>query len=285
MRIGIVGLGLMGGSFAKAIKNFNKEIKITAFDVNQRILEEAVKNNIIDDFDKNNLKECDLVIICLCPQATVDFIRDHTAEFKSDAVLTDICGVKKGIIYYIEYILSSDHRSDISYVSCHPMAGRECWGYENSQDNLFENRNFLVVKTPNSRETAVETITEFAKNIGFSNVQVTSPEQHDEVIALTSQLAHIVSSAYIKSPTAQYASGFTGGSFADMTRVANLNENMWTELFLQNREYILLELDIFEKNLEQFRYALTGNDSNMLKSILAKGRERREMLDKMNVEN
>ncbi|GHU52206.1 prephenate dehydrogenase [Clostridia bacterium] len=284
-QVGIVGLGLIGGSFAKAIKKFDSSIKITAFDKDEKALESALIEHSIDDYDSENLKNCDLVLICLYPQATVDFIRNNAAKLKDDALLIDICGIKKGIVYYVEYILGSEHRNDVDYVSCHPMAGRECWGYENSLASIFKNKNFLITKTPNIKESAIEKAKEFATNCGFSNIQITTPEQHDKIIALTSQLAHIVSSAYIKSPTAQYASGFTGGSFADMTRVANLNENMWAELFLQNKEYIIEELDIFEKNLEQFRYAIKGNDSNMLKSILAKGRERREMLDQLDVEN
>jgi prephenate dehydrogenase len=283
--IGIVGLGLIGGSFAKAIKKYDSNIRVTAVDKNEKTLEDALINHDIDDYNKENLKECELVIISLYPQATIDFVRENVKLFKDDAVLIDICGIKKGLVYYIEYILGSEHRNDISYISCHPMAGRECWGYENSLASLFKNRNFLIIKTPNSKEETIEIVKKFAENCGFGNIQNTTPEQHDQIIALTSQLAHIVSSAYIKSPTAQYASGFTGGSFADMTRVANLNEEMWAELFLQNREYIIEELDIFERNLEQFRFAIKGNDSEMLKSLLSKGREKRELLDKFNVEN
>jgi prephenate dehydrogenase len=284
--IGIVGLGVIGGSFAKAIKKFDSEIKVIGIDKNEEVAQKAVSEEVIDSFDVAELKSCELIVICLYPQNTIDYIRENINNFRENVALMDVCGCKKGIVYYIEYILNTEQRTDIDYVSVHPMAGRECWGYENSVDNLFNGKNFLITKTPDTHETAIQKAKYFAEEIcKFTPSIITTPEQHDQIIALTSQLAHIVSSAYIKSPTAQYAAGFTGGSFADMTRVANLNEDMWTELFMQNREYLLEELDIFERNLEQFRYAIKGNDSQMLKTLLAKGRERRAKLNQLNVES
>lgn len=283
-KIGIVGLGLMGGSLAKAIKKNDSTIEIVGIDERREAVDTAITGKIIDSDKLDDIRDCDIVVICLYPQDTVNFIRDNAKLFKENAVVADFCGIKKGIVYYIEYILSGENRHDLVYLSCHPMAGRECWGFENSVENLYEGKSFLVAKTPNCKAWGIEVITKFAQLIGCSRTVMTTPEQHDQIIALTSQLAHIVSSAYIKSPTAQYADGFTGGSFADMTRVASLNENMWTELFLQNREFLLNEIDIFEKNLDEFRYAIKGNDARRLKELLAKGRERREKLNQMNIE-
>lgn len=273
MKIGVVGLGLIGGSLCKTIKKNTNE-SVFGMDINKKAVASAIEQEAVDgELTTQGLKECDLVIIGLHPQATIDFIKENSGNFKDGAVVTDTCGVKGAIVSEAEKSLNG---KNVSFVGCHPMAGREFSGFEYSVDNLFEKASFIMTPTEKTSRKAVEFVGAFAKKIGFAKVVISNCEEHDRVIAFTSQLAHVVSNAYIKSPSLLKQAGFSAGSFKDLTRVAKLNENMWTELFLMNREPLLFEIENIIKSLEEYKKALADNNASVLKDLLKNGRELKE---------
>ncbi|WP_124100928.1 prephenate dehydrogenase [Ruminococcus sp. Marseille-P6503] len=274
MKIGIVGLGLIGGSLAKAIKKNTDEI-CYGLDINRTTIAAALSQEAIDgEIDLDGLERCDIVMICLYPQQTIDFINENKQRFKKGGIVIDTCGVKGTIVAAAEKVLADE---GVRFLGCHPMAGREFSGFAYSVDNLFEKASFIMTPTDNTPMSAVKEISKLAYNIGFAKCVVSSPEEHDEVIAFTSQLAHVVSSAYIKSPSLMKQAGFSAGSFKDLTRVAKLNEDMWTTLFIMNKKPLVSEISHIIKCLEDYRDAIDGEDYQRLSSLLKEGRELKEI--------
>ena len=274
MKIGIVGLGLIGGSLAKAIKKNTEEI-CYGLDINKTTIAAALSQEAIDgEIDVDGLGRCDVVIICLYAQETIDFIKENRKRFKKGGIVIDTCGVKEAIVSEVEGVLTEE---GVRFLGCHPMAGREFSGFAYSVDNLFEKASFIMTPTDNTPMSAVKEISKLAYNIGFARCVVSSPEEHDEVIAFTSQLAHVVSSAYIKSPSLMKQSGFSAGSFKDLTRVAKLNEDMWTTLFIMNKKPLVSELSHIIKCLEDYRDAIDSEDYQRLHDMLIEGRELKEI--------
>ena len=237
MVITVVGLGLIGGSFCKAIKE-KTEHTCLGIDLSEDVIERAISEKTIDGECKD-LSVSDITIVCLYPEATVEFILNNKDKFKKGSIVTDVCGIK-------EYIVSSvkDAVTDCGaiFIGAHPMAGREFSGYAYALSDLYDNASFIM--TPeNAPEDAVSTLEKFVLSLGFGKVVKTTPREHDEIIAYTSQLAHIVSNAYVKSEQVQDCEGFTGGSFQDMTRIAGVDERVWTPLYAYNRKNIVKELD------------------------------------------
>lgn len=269
MKIMIAGLGLIGGSIAKSLVRAGFEVD--GFDRNE-VLEYALQNNIIKN-KATNYSEYDLVFIALPPDATISFIENN--NFKDNAIVTDICGVK-GII---EDIVYSKPRN-FKYVGCHPMAGKEVSGIQNSTEKLFDKANMIIVENEKTDKQAVETLTDIFEKMGFKLIKHCSSEHHDKKIAYTSQLAHIVSNAYVKSPTSKDYVGFTGGSFQDMTRIAGVDEEVWTRLYMLNRQKIADELNTLIKNLQKYLTAFNNNDEQNLKELLKEGRNAKKELDK-----
>lgn len=277
--VGVVGLGLIGGSMAKAIRasiSENKQDfadKIYAADLNRDVCAKAADDGVIDGLlDENTFKECRLVTVAVPPKACISWIKEH-ARYLSGCVLVDLCGVKKSI-YDEVYPLSKEY--GFTYVGGHPMAGREVAGYENSSAELFKNASMILTPDDDTDKELISQLSLFYKALGFSKITLTTLEEHDRIIAYTSQLAHITSSAYIKSETAQRQSGFSAGSYRDMTRVARLDENMWTQLFMYNREPLIGELSVLIDNLNDFLDVLKSGDSDGLKYLLKRGRELKE---------
>lgn len=269
MKVAVIGLGLIGGSLCRSIK-LNINSFVFGSDKNQNSTNKALSDGAIDKIlEKDDLKTCDFVFVCLPPRATLKFIEDSYLLFKQGAVVVDVCGVKKVIAEKYETLLE---KANAYYVGGHPMAGKETSGYDNSSALLFNNASFILTKTPSTNEQALKLATEFVKKLGSRPI-VTSAENHDKIIAYTSQLAHIVSSAFVKSPTAKLYDGFTGGSFQDLTRVAYLDENLWTELFLYNSEYLTDEIDHVINNLIDYKKAIQTKDEQTLKSLLKDGKE------------
>ena len=269
MKIAIVGLGLIGGSLARAIRK-NTQHSIYALDTNKETIAAALAQEVIDgEITAGELGRFDLVIIGLWPEATVSFCLENADKFKKGGIVIDTCGVKTAVVSALEAPLE---RAGVRFLGCHPMAGREFSGFGYSVDNLFEHASFIMTPTDRTPMTAVREISQFAYDIGFAKCVISSPEEHDRVIAFTSQLAHIVSSAYVKSPSLMDQAGFSAGSFRDLTRVAKLNEDMWTSLFMLNREPLLGEITHIIEHLEEYRSALESEDRERLRSLLRDGR-------------
>ncbi len=271
MIIAVVGMGLIGGSLCRAIKHYTPHT-VLGYTRNQKTVAFALSVDAIDG-PLTDLSQPDIVLVALPPEITVSYLAAHVTEFKPGAIVADICGVKQPVIDEIDQ-LYYDH--GIRYVGTHPMAGKEVAGFANSDVDLYKNASYIITPTVLTNPEAVKILQELATAIGFTRVEITDPQRHDTIIAYTSQLAHVVSSAYIKSPTADLTLGFTAGSFQDMTRVAKLDPDMWTSLFSMNREPLLEELDILIDNLSVFRRALSENNCAQMRELLDRGRALRE---------
>lgn len=268
MKIMIAGLGLIGGSMAKALKKAG--ISTDGFD-REEVLSYALQQGIIASFAQD-ISDYDVVFVALPPEATLSFIEEN--EFKQGAVVADICGVK-GVI---ERAVMSKPRN-FRYVGCHPMAGKEVSGIRNSEADLFKKASMIVVENEYTDSEAEKVIVGLSRKMGFARIVRCSSSYHDAKIAYTSQLAHIVSNAYVKSPTAQGYSGFTGGSFQDMTRIAGVDEKLWAKLFILNRDQITQELSRLIGNLQKYQNALNKGEEEPLEALLREGRLQKERLD------
>lgn len=277
MNIGIVGLGLIGGSLAKSIKE-NTDHVVWGYDIDPSVITKAMLCEAIDDpLIPSRLPLCDIVLIALYPSLCVDYVKEHAPEFSPNALIVDCAGVKRAV-----YGPICDIARDYGwrYIGGHPMAGREFSGFNHAQSNLFERASMIL--TPGA-EIDLETrarLKEFFLTAGFASVRFTTPDEHDSMIAYTSQLAHIVSGAYVKNPLSDRHKGFSAGSFQDMTRVAKLNENMWTELMMDNADLLVPSIDDLIWRLSQYRDALFQRDEAALNELLKEGRIRKESLTK-----
>ena len=270
MVIGIVGLGLMGGSMAKSIKTKTGHTVFGA-DINaETVLMAKLSGAIDEELNKENLSILDILFLALRPQTAINWLEENKANISKSTTVVDFCGVKRNVTKKMREIADL---SGFKYIGGHPMAGKERGGFKNSTPELYSGASMIL--TPDS-ETIPETLEMLSKlfdDVGFARIVYSNPDEHDRIIAYTSQLAHIVSSAYIKSPEAQRQRGFSAGSFKDMTRVAYLDEDMWTELFLDDADYLTKELDILINNLTDYKNALDKKDKDTLHSLLKKGRE------------
>ncbi|MBP1558933.1 MAG: prephenate dehydrogenase/arogenate dehydrogenase family protein [Oscillospiraceae bacterium] len=276
MKIGIIGLGLIGGSLAKTIKA-KTDAQVVGYDISPTTLNKALMLRAIDEaMDEQNLRECDMVLIALYPDATVDFIKKYANSFKKDAVIVDCCGVKGAVC---EPLHDFCYSKKLWFIGGHPMAGREFSGFDYAKIDLFQNASMILTPYTYIPLEIVEQTKKFFLELGFNQVVITTPAKHDQMIAYTSQLAHVVSNAYVKSPGAQCHHGFSAGSYLDLTRVARLNETMWTELFLHNSEKLCFELDSLIEHLKEYREAIAGGDAETLRRLLREGRELKEATD------
>ena len=276
MLIGVVGLGLIGGSLAKAIK-YCTDNTVLGCDIDLNVLLKAKLLGAIDgELTDEKIPECDMIITGLYPQTTKDFINKNAARFKKGAIIVDTCGVKE---FVCEDMWNTAKENGFVFIGAHPMAGLHYSGFEYSQVTLFENASMILVPSKDVNINDLEKVKKLFLSIGFTNIQMSTPEQHDEIIAFTSQLAHIVSNAYVKSPTAKKHNGFSAGSYKDLTRVAKLNETMWTELFLENKDNLVTEIDSIIDCLKQYSDALKAEDETKLKALLKDGRECKEKID------
>ena len=276
MDIGIVGLGLIGGSLAKAISQ-NTDHTVYGTDVSDSVVKKAVLVNAIEQPLTNDiLSHCDIIIVALYPNATIDYVKAHAHLIKKGAIVLD-CGGVKGIV--CDALMPLAEEKGFIFIGGHPMAGLEHSGFTYAKKSLFNNASMIITPTKAPIEK-LEQLKQIFNSIGFTNIEVSTPDDHDRKIAFTSQLAHVVSNAYIKSPTAQEHIGFSAGSYKDLTRVAKLNENMWTELFLDNAENLTMEIDSLIAELQKYSSAIKSNDAETLKALLKDGREKKERIDK-----
>lgn len=278
MKTAVVGLGLIGGSIAKAIKK-NTDDMVYGMDISGSTVAAALSEEAIDGtIEPENLSICDIVIVALHPNETIDFILKNKNNFKKGGIVIDCCGVKESIVNAVEQPLCD---YGVRFLGCHPMAGREFSGFAYSLDNLFEKASFIMTPTDNTKMSAVKEISAFAYRVGFAKCVVSSPREHDEIIAFTSQLAHVVSSAYIKSPTLDKQAGFSAGSFKDLTRVAKLNADMWTTLFMMNKDALVSELDHIIGSLTDYRECISSGDAETLHKLLQEGTDLKEKSNTM----
>ena len=276
MNVAIIGLGLIGGSLAKAISNRTKH-QCFGFDIDKKVVAQAMSENVIvAELSDNDMNSMDMFIICLHPKQTIEFIRSNKDRFTKGSIIIDTCGIKNEIYSAVyEKLL----QREITFIGCHPMAGREFSGYQYSLETLFDRASFIITPDDKTPQNDFETVKKLALQIGFKEIIISSPKEHDKTIAYTSQLAHIASNAYVKSPTLKSEYGFTGGSFQDLTRVAKLDENMWTDLFMMNKENLTNELGAYIKSLKKYYEALKNNDEDTLKSLLKEGRIIKESIN------
>lgn len=270
MNVGIIGLGLIGGSMAKSVKS-KTEHKVLGLDIIAETVTMAKMSGAIDgDLTDDNIADCTLVLAALPPKALLRWIEDNAKYLSKDAIFIDLCGVKRSIYGQIAPIAAE---YGFSYIGGHPMAGKEVSGFLNADDQLFLGASMILTPDERTDMRMLDFLKSFFLQLGFGQLTFSTPEEHDHHIAYTSQLAHVASSAYIKSPTAQQNRGFAAGSYKDMTRVARLDENLWTELLFANADNLTSELELYIDNLSQYLCALKKGDAETLKSLLAEGRQ------------
>jgi prephenate dehydrogenase len=275
MKVLIVGLGLMGGSFAKAIKAKTSDI-VAGWDMSDEVIRKALECGAIDERAEKIPRDVDMILIALYPKAAVEFVRQNAGDIPAGCMLVDICGVKRSVCSEIEQLLSG---KDAVYIGGHPMAGREFSGFDASDENLFQGASMILTPSEHISKSHCLLAELFFLRLGFGRITYATPEKHDEMIALTSQMAHIVSSAYVQNPASLRHGGFSAGSFRDMTRVAKLHEQMWTELFLCNTDFLSLQLDQLISKLEEFKKAIDERDEKTLCEMLRQGRIIKEQLN------
>lgn len=276
MNVGIAGLGLIGGSFAKAYKLDGKSA-VYGYDTGDGVTGIAQISSAIDgELNAENIGTCDLILIALYPKAAVEYLKKNASFISSKAFVIDCCGIKREVCAEC-FALAKKY--GFTFVGGHPMAGTQFSGFKNSKATLFRGASMIIVPPVYDDIALLEKIKELLAPAGFGRISVSTPEMHDEIIAFTSQMAHLVSNAYIKSPTAPTHKGFSAGSYKDLTRVAWLNEDMWTQLFLENGDNLIKELDFLMNSLSQYRSALVDSDSDKLRELLAEGRKCKEAVD------
>lgn len=282
---GIIGLGIMGGSIAKAIRTniltSGSQGKIYALDQNLESLYAAIDSKIIDKgFEPKNtakmLKACDFVFICIYPHATLDFLRDNKNNFKDNAIITDISGVKS----HIEKEYKNICPPNADLILGHPMAGGEKEGFGASKGEYFLNHNYIVIPHPTNKTENVDLLKELIKKMGFTRITETNSEDHDNKIGFTSQLCHVVASAMVESAENSEITSFGGGSFEDLTRIAMINAPLWSELFISNKEKLIAHIENFKDKLTELETLIEKEDSENLKEMLNDVRKKRIEMQK-----
>lgn len=275
MTVGVAGLGLIGGSLAKAYKSAGHEV--LGWNRSRSVLDFAMLSGDVDgELNEENVSRCDLVLVALYPEAAIAFIRRMAPYFGTRPVVIDCCGTKRTVCEAC-FPLSAEH--GFTYIGGHPMAGSHNSGYKYARATLFRGAPMVLVPPVYDDIELLGRVKELLLPALFGSFSVTTAEKHDAMIAFTSQLTHMVSNAYVKSPTAASHKGFSAGSYKDMTRVAWLNPGMWAELFLENKENLLFELDCLSRSLAEYKEALEAGDKDRLVRLLAEGAKRKEEVD------
>ena len=277
-KILIVGLGLLGGSYAQALTK--KGFYVTAITRSQNSIDYAISEKMIAKgsafVDETLIGEADLVVFALYPHIFIDWIRENQHLFKSGAIITDVTGVKEAIVTTIQSML----RPDVEFIAAHPMAGREVYGVQNSDDRIFKGANYVVTPSEKNTADAIELCRDLGETLGFAKVSELSPKEHDKTIAFVSQLTHCIAVSLMTCQTTEHLEDYTGDSFRDLTRIARLNEDMWSELFLINKNALLHQLTLFEGELNRLRSMLEIEDVEGLKNMMRYSTARRALFDK-----
>ncbi len=270
MKVGVVGLGLIGGSFARAIKEMTSH-QVYVSDISSEVLKNAKQDGAYDEImTEENISQCDLILISLYPETAVAFIEENKDKIGKGAIVVDCCGVKR---FVCDKMREITRNCQFTFVGGHPMAGTQSWGYAYSRASMFRGASMILTPEENIPEKIVYDLKEFFLSVGFGTVKITTDEEHDKIIAFTSQLPHVISNAYVKSPEAYKQRGFSAGSYKDMTRISKLNAKMWTELFLENADFLASEIDILIENLKKYSDTIKEKDKEKLEALLEEGAE------------
>ena len=273
--VGVIGLGLMGASLCKALGE--RGHRILGKDTDEHVQKYALLTGTVgEELTDEKVAECDYLFLAVYPGAAVETLRRLAPLIRPETVVCDLCGVKRAVCEPC-FEIAKEH--DFTFIGGHPMAGKQFSGIKYADGNLFQNATMILVPREQEDLFRVGKLSELLRETGFRSVTITTADKHDEMIAFTSQLAHVVSNAYIKSPTAAEHLSFSAGSYRDLTRVAKLNETMWTELFLDNAEHLGFELDCLIRSLQEYRDAIAAGDAQTLCRLLREGRERKEAID------
>ena len=269
----IIGLGLIGGSYAKGL--MKKDYIVSAIDTDHSSIAYALENNIIVNgstvIDQELIESADIIIFGVYPKVMIKWINDNQKFFKQGVVITDVCGIKTGIIDAIEVIL----REDVHFVSSHPMAGKEVSGVEHSDPEIFKQANFIITPTENSSQYAISIVEKMAKDLEFFRISSLSPKQHDEAIGFLSQLTHAIAVSLMNCKHDDNFVKYTGDSFRDLTRIAMINEDLWSELFFCNKDILISDIDCFMEEMQNLRQKLCDDDENGLKQLFIQFTNRR----------
>lgn len=274
MKIAVVGLGIIGGSFCRAIKKYTDHYVI-GINRTAQTAQTALKSGAIDEIGTcESLSKADIVILAMYPQADIDFVKVNGRFIKKGAIVTDASGIKRAICPELKNLAQ---KFGFIFVGSHPMAGKEKNGFEASDADLYKNASFII--TPcGAKQKYVDILSSLARAIGFKTIKITTPEEHDRMIAFTSQLPHVLACSYVLSPCCPNHNGFSAGSYRDVSRVANINSKLWSELFLENKEPLVEELDILIGNITKIINAIKADDKETLTELLEKGHKVKEEL-------
>lgn len=264
MKITIIGLGLIGGSIAKSLKR-SGDFTIVAIDNNEQVLLDAISSGTIDrKADVYDLKDSDVVYLCVYPEAAVEFTEKNKSAFGKNTVVTDVCGIKSLIYPKLCQIAAGE---GFTYIGSHPMAGKEQSGFNASDSALFFGASYIIV-SDGENQRAVNLIKELALKMGFGKIVYATSEEHDKAIAYTSQLPHALACAYVMSPMCEKHEGFSAGSYRDVSRVADINAKLWSELFIANKDILAAEIDTLIENMEKLKAAVKNSNSENLEGLL-----------------
>ncbi|MBO4603745.1 MAG: prephenate dehydrogenase/arogenate dehydrogenase family protein [Clostridiales bacterium] len=279
MVVGIVGLGLIGGSFAKGYRKNDPDCTIYADNRTGAVTDKAIAEGVVDaPLDESTIALCDIIVISLYTDAAVRWLSDHADLIAGSTVVVDACGIKRRICREGNAIAKAS-RNGFRFIGGHPMAGTEKSGYDNSLDDLYEGASMILVPEDQSDSSLIDRAKELLAPLKFGMFVVTDPDHHDRMIAYTSQMMHVMANSIVKNDKCEFVPGFTGGSFQDMTRVAFLNPSMWTELFMNNKDYLLADIENEIEELGKYKAAIEAGDEETLTALLADGSHRREGLD------
>ncbi|MEI3526824.1 MAG: prephenate dehydrogenase [Bacilli bacterium] len=277
-KILIIGLGLIGGSYAEALTSWGFEVGAITKDRDS--IDFALKKGIIQSgisfVEKEYVQMFDIVIFALYPKIFVEWIETYQSYFKDGTLITDVTGVKSEIVFKIQALL----KDTVEFVPAHPMAGKEVYGVENSDKKIFQGANFIITPTSKNTTKAIDTIVEMGKILGFKNISILTPEKHDEMIGFLSQLTHCIAITLMTCKDSKHLVEYTGDSFRDLTRIAKINEQMWSELFLMNKNELLSQMDLFLQEFEKLRDALAREDAETIKKMMRLSTKRKLYFDK-----
>ena len=273
----IVGLGLIGGSYAMGLKQ--KGYHVDALDIQKESISYALKHGMIDNgstHDISLIQQADIIISALYPTTMIAWLREHQCYMKPNAFISDVSGVKSGIVEEIQNFL----REDLSFCASHPMAGKEVSGVEHADASIFHSANFIITPTQKNTEKEISCLKELANILEFSHISVLSPEEHDAMIGFLSQLTHLIAVSLMNTNDNTHLVEYTGDSFRDLTRIAKINEDMWSELFFLNRDILIQEIDAFVKEIENLKTKLVEHDEDGLKKLFRQSTKRRKLFDR-----
>lgn len=282
-KILIVGLGLIGGSYAQALSQ--KGYEVGGIDVDKNAIDYAIQHGYIKHGESTVNEEYvsmfDIVVFALYPHTFIEWIEKYQCYFKSGAVISDVTGVKGSIVARVQGML----REDVEFISAHPMAGREVSGVENSTADIFLGANYLVVPTKKNTKEAIELCKGLGRELGFGKVSELSVEEHDEMVGFLSHLAHAIAVSLMVCKPSEHLAQYTGDSFRDLTRIAKINDDMWSELFLANKDEMLAQMNLFEEHFSKLKECIANDDREGIREIMRLSTSRRKAFDKSNEEN